>query len=91
MVLFPEPSRRAPREALKEDRPEYMSIWKSQQDVIYFKSACVSLTERSHKDELEIRGDGGEVHLPILVLKRMRTFELDYKNFIDQSWIACID
>lgn len=50
MVLFPEPSRIAPREAHEEDRPEHMSIWKSQQDVIYFESACVSLTERSHKD-----------------------------------------
>lgn len=77
MVLFPEPSRIAPREAHEEDRPEHMSIWKSQQDVIYFESACVSLTERSHKDELEIRDDGGEVHLPTLVLKRMRMFELD--------------
>ena len=77
MVLFPEPSRRAPREAHGEDRPEYMSIWKSQQDAIYFTSACVSLTERSHKDELEIRGDG-EVHLPTLVLKRMRMFEKNH-------------
>lgn len=76
-MLFPEPNRTAPREAHEEDRPEHMSIWKSQQDVIYFKCACVSMTERSHKDDLKIRDDGGEVHLPTRVLKRRRMFELD--------------